>query len=1229
MKSAPICTVKLDSPAEVIAPCSAGVNTNFVVGGRRALQFVRLTQKGPDAFGQEERIRFLADTNQSSSNESDFSLANTSSGSLGPQSWNDEVAQLSLGGSSTTDARFPVAHFGGPSGGFRSVTAEHHRGLGPLGEFRNRLHAEVRTGCLRARVQSAAALRDSSLENLTTGDTVLPSNFPASSTTSNYPYAQISGTNSAIWRLKKSTTGEKRVTGASAHARRGVLGHSTPVAYSRPNIEARECASRDVARLSHSTSSNEDLQTKAEQEIKAAVIPSNCSSEEVRQIFQKPRNRSLTEQDQPHARAFPFSVSQTDGGVAPGTPGSQPLLRKLGHDFDECDNWSVFGLNRRKTRSGGATSSLPFSWGGLQRSGQQDQPPDVQYCISIERNLQARLRLATTSVCFHPASEGFVASSSANGMLCLWDVAQSGSYSPLLTKWNAGTRQINSICFLPPSGSTMSLVSADAAGAVKLWTLPDPTQEIGYYEIETDPEGSERWGREYFKKLGERPWQRVQEITDGEARLMKRCPVKSVHSQKLSQSTTQLLTAHEDGSVLLYEGSASRFARKSAYLVSSGQAVYSVRFSPGIPHMFAAGTRDKKITVFDAREQGKKPCTQIKVGCPVSCIRWRPLANDPHVLATCSNIMDHQILVWDMRATSLPVFVFNSHRKSEFVGDFFWASPDHIVSTGKDSTIQLHSLRVGSHEPWRHFSNCKAGCAGSQEIVCVSAHVKRKGRVELHRQDEYPRMLRAFPVDLVYASDRHRWRHRWQGERGLAGSATKAVASSVASSYRNAFPAIGHREPCGFKRFSASFTLEHDPTRFLRLAVDAKGGDFWNIKHIPGLAASTALAVSPAASSLTCSGGDAGAAVSNSSMRDAPEQPQESNCDGTGTSVTPESHQIVTQEKQKEALLAAVEHWRAWSDDNGCPGQASTFAALRACVRGENARGSGSVSEGSPARVRSSEPPGSGSRRVRSKSEGLEEVADRVYEPFSDRGDLSDSLDLSRLSALSVSQRRLFLRVFVAQQCENEVAMCMIIAALTGGRPEEQAQTWAGWIATASEMLSRLRLHSLQASVLKHVPVLDVAGTSSPDARSSCFPVACTSCHTPYAPPLYEYEWSDAPTRDPALPRHLCGRASARPTTSISFVHEEHSRRGDQEPQCHAHSTHCQAPRLQLQPCGRCHAAPKAKCAVCGKKVRGQWFACPRCASGGHLEHMAEYFDQHNSCPLCKQTPGTAIRQAS
>ena len=181
----------------------------------------------------------------------------------------------------------------------------------------------------------------------------------------------------------------------------------------------------------------------------------------------------------------------------------------------------------------------------------------------------------------------------------------------------------------------------------------------------------------------------------------------------------------------------------------------------------------------------------------------------------------------------MPIFLFDSHKRNECVHDLFWSSPDHLVSVGKDSTMQLHSLRQAS-EPMRSFANVKAICGtsgsgfgssssninnardsvntgagnaggstmstvkggseggshlGIQEIISISNKVYRGGQLKLHSLHRYPEMLKSFPKDA--SQDPDRWRNI----------------------SRIDFQRISKQQP--FRRMNLSFTIEDTRIKFL------------------------------------------------------------------------------------------------------------------------------------------------------------------------------------------------------------------------------------------------------------------------------------------------------------------------------------------------------------------------------------------------------------------------------
>eukprot|EP00397_Hematodinium_sp_SG-2012_P008802 GEMP01008871.1.p1 GENE.GEMP01008871.1~~GEMP01008871.1.p1 ORF type:complete len:781 (+),score=159.73 GEMP01008871.1:231-2573(+) len=320
--------------------------------------------------------------------------------------------------------------------------------------------------------------------------------------------------------------------------------------------------------------------------------------------------------------------------------------------------------------------------------------------FEVVRNLQSRLKLSNTAVAYHPQNGSIAATASSTGVVCIWNV-RTKQVSPLHCKWTAHTRSINSMAFFPHQGHHMGLLTAFADGAFKHWLVTDPTSP-GYLRQHGFTSG---------QNLKKRPYDNASTDSDGGAKAYddmtdlrteraSRTPIRDLHVRKVG-SKINILCAQEDGRVILQEvGQGVRtehMAVKHSYHVSA-HAVYSVRFCNANDDVFCAASRDKHLRIFDCRQPSDFPVANIVTGSPVACARWRPESS--MILASSAGIMDHNLLVWDMRRLHLPCAVFNSHKKGGTVSDFFWASKDHIISCGKDSTVRLHALQ-NAHEPLR------------------------------------------------------------------------------------------------------------------------------------------------------------------------------------------------------------------------------------------------------------------------------------------------------------------------------------------------------------------------------------------------------------------------------------------------------------------------------------------------------------------------------------------------
>lgn len=332
--------------------------------------------------------------------------------------------------------------------------------------------------------------------------------------------------------------------------------------------------------------------------------------------------------------------------------------------------------------------------------GDLESPYQDAFEFRIVRNLQSKAKLSNTSVAFHPDNPGIAATASSNGAVCIWNVS-SNKLSPLHCKWNAHSRSINALAFLPNERpSRFGILTTSADGALKHWIMNDPTPRGGALSIPShQPKG--RSDNNSVGADSDSGGKCYEEVADLRQERVQRTPIRDLHVQSKSSNSVDVLAAQEDGRVILYDmglgNCMGQCTQKSSYYISA-RTIYSARFSGKDENIFCAASGDKHIRIFDIRSPNDGPAANIVTGSSVQCVRWRPYSST--VLASSASVMDHNLCVWDLRRLHLPVAVFNSHKKGDICTDFFWASPDHIVSSGKDSNIQLHALQ-NAYEPIR------------------------------------------------------------------------------------------------------------------------------------------------------------------------------------------------------------------------------------------------------------------------------------------------------------------------------------------------------------------------------------------------------------------------------------------------------------------------------------------------------------------------------------------------
>ena len=288
--------------------------------------------------------------------------------------------------------------------------------------------------------------------------------------------------------------------------------------------------------------------------------------------------------------------------------------------------------------------------------------------FSVTRSVVQKSNLSTTAVATHPFSPELGVSAASNGEMTIWNY-RNLSQTPVQQKWSAHDRTVTSMAFVESdmystSSTVAHLITASADGSVALWPVSGDRS---------------KWPRD---------------SSDGFAiRGREQSGARDVAIRKsISTSRTfSLLVACEDGSVenLECDRDERTFTPTTKYQVST-QPVNTVRFCADSEHLFATGSRDAMIRVYDTRQPPTWAACSFRSQSSVWCVRWRP-DTAGGFLSSCQSVLDPSVYVWDMRSTHTPAYVFNSHK--ETVTDFFWVDKCHLLSCAKDGGVHLSRIQ--------------------------------------------------------------------------------------------------------------------------------------------------------------------------------------------------------------------------------------------------------------------------------------------------------------------------------------------------------------------------------------------------------------------------------------------------------------------------------------------------------------------------------------------------------
>lgn len=143
---------------------------------------------------------------------------------------------------------------------------------------------------------------------------------------------------------------------------------------------------------------------------------------------------------------------------------------------------------------------------------------------------------------------------------------------------------------------------------------------------------------------------------------------------------------------------------------------WSVDFSRTEPTMLVSGSDDGKVKVWCTRQETS--ALNIDMKANICCVKYNP--GSSHYVAVGS--ADHHIHYYDLRNTSVPLYVFNGHRKTVSYVKFI--STNELASASTDSTLRLWDVRdnclVRTFKGHTNEKNFVGLTVNSEYIACGS-----------------------------------------------------------------------------------------------------------------------------------------------------------------------------------------------------------------------------------------------------------------------------------------------------------------------------------------------------------------------------------------------------------------------------------------------------------------------------------------------------------------------------
>ena len=250
-----------------------------------------------------------------------------------------------------------------------------------------------------------------------------------------------------------------------------------------------------------------------------------------------------------------------------------------------------------------------------------------------------------TDVQWHPIEENYLASSTGNGVVLIWDLNKVGNESKQDHVFHQHFRSVKKLCFHPSDPSLLMSCSQD--GNMHLLDIRQKKlvetfrgKADGIFDIQFHPSD-----REIF------------------------------------------CAACESGNVQLWDIRRPDHHYTQFTAHSSGP-VFTLNWHPEDRHLLATGGRDKSIKIWNTQNKTHH-LKIIRTLSSVARVRWRP--NYKNHIASCVYHFDNNITIWDIGRPYVPYAIFEE--QSDITTDFLWQhDPDVIISCSKDKFLYNHII---------------------------------------------------------------------------------------------------------------------------------------------------------------------------------------------------------------------------------------------------------------------------------------------------------------------------------------------------------------------------------------------------------------------------------------------------------------------------------------------------------------------------------------------------------